>query len=466
MAALLAVVDSRYRDKLLDVLVLTDGEVWRQESIFDFVNQQNQKNSTRFFTLGMGNRVSHSLVNGISRVGKGFFQTVLNYEDLNKTVVRMLKGALMPRLHNSKLDMKIPDLEEEFVEVQILNDDKAQPKPTAKPISLFDQDHEEKEDIGDVREPLPKLTVPSMLQAPADFPALFPFIRSTIYVLLSQQSTSLPETITLRADGRHAKKAVAELEESRGWIHFAKDAQGELIKSKWESRVDELVQKEYERLGVMFQVVGKHCSFVAVHKDPMDSEGYSESDRESNDAPSENVSSAQIDMRMAVYRPNSPIFSPTSPGFCPSSPNYYPLSDDSEDDDDDASIHSPIYSTKVSPLQKLIGLQTFDGYWDMDDRLLQTMGLDPSTTRTKLKRHYDLLKGSQATQVSDLEGWNKVLATYFVCHFLSNQAPDARDVWELVEIKAAGWLQAELDATSRADRAVLMNTTDGLESYF
>jgi len=117
-------------------------------------------------------------------------------------------------------------------------------------------------------------------------------------------------------------------------------------------------------------------------------------------------------------------------------------------------------------LQKLIGLQTFDGYWDMDDRLLQTMGLDPSTTRTKLKRHYDLLKGSQATQVSDLEGWNKVLATYFVCHSLSNQAPDSRDVWELVEIKAAGWLQAELDAMSRADRVVLMNTTDGLESYF
>jgi len=202
MGALLAVVDSRDRDKLLDVLVLTDGEVWRQGSIFDFVNQQNRKNSKRFFTLGMGNRVSHSLINGISRVGKGFSQTFLNYEDLNKTVVRMLKGALMPRLHNSKLDMKIPDLEEEFGEVQILNDDKAQLKPTAKPISLFDEDHEEKEDIGDVREPLPKLTVPSMLQAPADFPALFPFIRSTIYVL-SQQSTSFPEIITLRADGKH-----------------------------------------------------------------------------------------------------------------------------------------------------------------------------------------------------------------------------------------------------------------------
>jgi len=85
--------------------------------------------------------------------------------------------------------------------------------------------------------------------------------------------------------------------------------------------VDELVQKECERLGVMFQVVGKHCSFVAMHKDPMDSESYSESDEENNYASLEDVSSAQVDMRMAVYRPSSPGFNPTSPAFCPSSPN-------------------------------------------------------------------------------------------------------------------------------------------------
>jgi hypothetical protein len=153
-------------------------------------------------------------------------------------------------------------------------------------MSLFDQDYKEGGEIGDVREPLPKIAVPSSLQAPHDLPALFPFVRSNIYLILSKSIGSFPETIALRANSKHgplelkipvqdigkgqtvhqlaAKKTITELEEARGWIYSAKTAEGELIKIKWESRVDELVQTECERLGVRFQIAGKHCSFVAV----------------------------------------------------------------------------------------------------------------------------------------------------------------------------------------------------------
>jgi hypothetical protein len=85
---------------------------------------------------------------------------------------------------------------------------------------------------------LPKLPVPAILQAPTEIPPLYPFIRSTIFVLISNASSPLPEKVFLRSNSNHgpleleiavqdmghgetlhqlaAKKAMTELEESRG----------------------------------------------------------------------------------------------------------------------------------------------------------------------------------------------------------------------------------------------------------
>lgn len=64
-----------------------------------------------------------------------------------------------------------------------------------------------------------------------------------------------------------AKKAVAELEEGRGWIADAKTEDGKLLKERFESRFEDIVEREAARLGVQFQVGGKFCSFVAVEAD-------------------------------------------------------------------------------------------------------------------------------------------------------------------------------------------------------
>jgi hypothetical protein len=63
-----------------------------------------------------------------------------------------------------------------------------------------------------------------------------------------------------------AKKAIAELEEGRGWLYSAEDDKGNLIVKKHPGRFDEIVEREAVRLGVQFQVGGKFCSFVAVEK--------------------------------------------------------------------------------------------------------------------------------------------------------------------------------------------------------
>ncbi|KAJ5480012.1 von Willebrand factortype A [Penicillium desertorum] len=590
LSGLEAAVEKRYQDKVLEVLVLTDGEVWNQSEVFDLVNQANQQHSSRFFTLGLGDSVSHSLINGISRAGKGFTQTVLNNEDLNKTVVRMLKGALMPRLHNSRLDMDISkvEVEEDFVKVELPGDETTDTEPSPKQISLFDQDHKEGEGIGDVREPLPKIAVPSVLQAPHDLPALFPFIRSNIYLLLSQSIDTFPKTIVLRANSKHgpleleipvqdigkgqtvhqlaAKKTITELEESRGWIYSAKDAECELVKTKWESRVDELVQTECERLGVRFQIAGKHCSFVAVSdeapaehdsnsKDAKASPGTLESgalqpppvfsgrgvpqasafnlDSSAIDSPdilqtfdfdtflntdndtagfeprSKKTKTSQMlhgnDLQVSFspmapsysatspsYTPTSPgdgcipdfshihsnsfnpegscsaYGSPTSPGYSPASPacasaagSYSPKSPNwEEDDDEDADAASTL------PLNKLIQLQTFEGYWEMSDALLQVVSLDPSTARVNIQTDYDFLAGTETDEVSAVEKWSRLIATSLVCRFLETNEAESHDVWELVKVKADCWVQAEIAAMATTDRELVTKLIERLGSLF
>ena len=61
-----------------------------------------------------------------------------------------------------------------------------------------------------------------------------------------------------------AKKAVAELEEGRGWLVHASDDQGTLVKAKYGEKFESIIEREAVRLGVEYQIAGKYTSFVAV----------------------------------------------------------------------------------------------------------------------------------------------------------------------------------------------------------
>jgi hypothetical protein len=62
-----------------------------------------------------------------------------------------------------------------------------------------------------------------------------------------------------------ARKATQELEESHGWISDAKiDSTSALIRKAHPAMYNSLLRREAVRLGVEFQIAGKHCSFVAV----------------------------------------------------------------------------------------------------------------------------------------------------------------------------------------------------------
>ncbi|KAH6884104.1 von Willebrand factor type A domain-containing protein [Thelonectria olida] len=314
-----AAFKQRYKDMNLEVFLLTDGAIWDQERLFKLINEKvaESKGAVRVFSLGVGSGASTALIEGVARAGNGFAQTVDNGEKMDKKVVRMLKGALFPHIDDYSLEIKYEKAEPEAaddddfeivekvldslsIRTLVGDEDEEKKKDEPKqPISLFDRNVDEDDDTEMTDAPaaidakydhLPKVATPHYLQTPADIPALYPFNRTTVYVLLSDSAPEKkPKSVLLKGTSKAgplvleipivnlaekaetihqlaARKEVKELEEGRGWLTHAKDSDGKLLKDKYEGRFPDMVEREAVRLGVEFQVGGKWCSFVAVEE--------------------------------------------------------------------------------------------------------------------------------------------------------------------------------------------------------
>jgi hypothetical protein len=117
-------------------------------------------------------------------------------------------------------------------------------------------------------------------------------------------------------------------------------------------------------------------------------------------------------------------------------------------------------------LNKLIQLQTFEGYWEMSNALLQILSLDPSTARVNIQTDYDSPAGIEMKEVSAVEKWSRLIATSLVCRFLETNEAESHDVWELVKVKADGWVQAEIAAMATTDRKLVTKLIERLGSLF
>lgn len=314
-------IKRRYKDMNLEIFLLTDGEIWDQEKLFTLINDkvEESKGAIRVFTLGVGSGASTALIEGAARAGRGFAQSVNDNEKMDKKVVRMLKGSLFPHITDYSLEIKYENVEAEddadddFEVIEKVLDglviettDEDAPKAEAPkpPISLFNPDQKDDDTemtdapvgIDNKFDHLPTVSVPRYLQTPSEIPPLFPFNRTTAYVLLSDATPNQkPKSVLLKGTSSHgpleleipitalsdkgttihqlaARKEVKELEEGRGWLAHAKDASGKLLKTKFEGRYQDMVEREAVRLGVGYQVGGKWCSFVAVQANAGDEE--------------------------------------------------------------------------------------------------------------------------------------------------------------------------------------------------
>ncbi|KAJ5094315.1 hypothetical protein N7456_010176 [Penicillium angulare] len=475
LSALQLAVKNGYKDRSLDVLVLTDGEVYNHLEIFDFVRKTNQDISARFFTLGIGNYVSHHLINGIARAGNGFSQHVLNTEALDAKVIRMLRGTLTPRLKNISLDFDVNFATPHDIAAVTVEGPKdtstSSAQSSIEPMPLFDPSYDEEDTVEDMRQPLPQIARPFMLRTPVDLPTLFRSFRTSVYVLVSSQGSSLPNHAILKAYSQNgplvqhipiknigcgemihqlaAKRAIIDLEEGHGWVHCAKDLDGTLIKEKHESRVPELIQAECEYLGDRFQVSGKYCSFVAVPASKIEkslSGGEQLSDWDiipCIDGSESEQSESDQDMGYALF-------------------------DDEElesDEDMGFGLYDGDSNPKNEQWRQIIDLQEFEGYWEWNEELLQLLRLDVNDIHAKMEHEY----GSLACNKEDLwtrSSWTRILATALVGRFLEAQASDAKEVWEMVLDKGTSWTDTCLSAMTESDGKAVKVLVEKLLAYY
>ncbi|KAG0634796.1 hypothetical protein HOY80DRAFT_928199 [Tuber brumale] len=279
-----AVVDAvkmRRQNMRTEILILTDGEVWNAESLFEFINESSKDGNVRFFSLGVGDTVSHSLVEGISRAGRGYSQIVNIASNLQRKVMRMLKAALTPHVNDWDIGWAGKPEEQRAILTA--------PAPrTVAPISLFNPNCDPDNTPFASYSSTPTLTLPKVIQAPAIPPGLFSFSRTTVYFLISNgdrpgkvflkgsahvtsSNTICPLQIEIpvhaitstraslglyRLAGR---KLLQDLEEGR--LSYL---EGIYDKAEEPTKHAELIAKEGTRVGLEFGLASKWTSFVAV----------------------------------------------------------------------------------------------------------------------------------------------------------------------------------------------------------
>lgn len=519
----------RLRDMPLEIMLLTDGEIWQEDELFAYINKEihEDKVDARVFTLGIGGDVSHALVEGVARAGNGFSQFITN-EQMDAKLLRMLRACLYPHVKDYSLEVNFSnesashdddfEIVEKIEDCLTLDGDSLESENEAATTStasttFFDANADEtairsRTDETSRYSHLPAITVPKIFQAPSKVPPLYTNSRTTLYIILDAKAVDKKvASVTLRglaptgpiemtiplhgsavkSPAIHqlaARKAVQELEEGRGWLQNARLPNNELVKEKFKSRFDEMVEREAVRLGMTYQVAGKWCSFVAVeeHNDHMDVD---ETDLRSTRPSSESMyvpenprgsgkggpfrhrriapsSVGRCAARqaprtqlasMAARRSGAMSFSSKAGSATKPVPdsNFDGLDEDDEDEDDDdmafgfsddcVDARFEAFSCTAGPddtnllrkgicaaspdevVRGIISLQAFDGSWTTSEELLRLLNID-------------------ATRIGELSGGAKNMTTT-VISFLEENMQAQSDVWSFVVEKAKQWLAAQ-----------------------
>ena len=525
LSAVKASIESRHFDENLSMILATDGDIWQQQELFDYLNLSvsQSKRCLRVFALGIGDSVSSALIEGVARAGNGFAQSVADGEKLESKVIRMLKGALTPDSGAYTLEIQYEkDDEDDFVMVErvidslrvlMIDDGNLPDKQLQRELSTStlaaicsdeaDADIRKPDDDQASFEYLPNIAPPKLLQTPQAVPPLYPLNRTTVYILMSPDTAHrTPKTVILRNNAPNepfemeipveilsepsqtihqlaAKKAISELEGGRGWLNHAKTMDGALLKEHHSSQFLLLVEREAIRLGIQHQIASKHTSFVAIssnHADdptsiPPDTSLEIQITKASPQSPSRLRYPAALSApsttrthnrtnlpprkstggqpprkqlaSMAVRRCTSStdsVLPPPPPQTKKRKATHLlqqlrsslstrsatsSTTDTSMSDDQDTPAEE-----ETSTLQKLIALQTFEGYWDFSPSLLDIINISPDNHKPPEGLHMRL--------------WATMLAVVF----LERKMAAEKEMWEMVGEKARGWLSGSMGLES------------------
>ncbi|CAG8603028.1 6431_t:CDS:2, partial [Acaulospora morrowiae] len=258
--------NSRF-DMQTSVFLLTDGEVWNVEALVELVrtNVEQKKDNLRLFSIGIGDSVSHNLVESVARAGKGYTQHVTTSERMDKKIIGMLKNSIRPPVK----DYKIIWAENES-EYEDLDNEEAETKPT---ISIFNKNPNPP--------PQESLVVANVKtkQAPFIIPPIYSGVRFVVYcmlgngvipnkeIILTAQSSDGPIKLTVLLDPvilqgskihtLAARKLIQDLEDGTSFIHKHPKNKGKPIPAS-------VIEEQIVYLGKKFNLASKHTSFLAI----------------------------------------------------------------------------------------------------------------------------------------------------------------------------------------------------------
>ncbi|KAJ3101743.1 hypothetical protein HDU97_001093 [Phlyctochytrium planicorne] len=276
-SAVQAAFKIRRKDMPTTLFILTDGEVWNVQSLMDTIRtevEESEYSTTgkdaypnafiRVFSLGIGNGVSHHLVEGIADVGRGFAEFVGETEKLKAKVIKMLKAAMLPpikdcRIHWTNGSKPHESAEEDF-EVIGDKDFNKQASTSEVPPSTLSEISESKKLIQ---------------QTPFEIRSIFPGVRFNAYALLDA-SAPVPNEVTITAlspDGSvelsipviQAKEGVTiHTMAARKLIKDIEYGQSFLSPMFEGASPKDTAKEEIIRLGTKFCLASKHTSFLAI----------------------------------------------------------------------------------------------------------------------------------------------------------------------------------------------------------
>ncbi|CAH0059706.1 unnamed protein product [Clonostachys solani] len=150
LGAVESILGSRDTGMWTDIIILTDGQVWRLDQLLAAVKDARKAsdNRIRFFCLGIGDRVSHALVEGIASMGGGYAEVV-------------------PASEQNSWESKLLSMEAASLENDPIGE-----------VKIYLETHEGK-----------AINCPSSATSPSELQNLNPFIRNRVYMLFEQEMT-------------------------------------------------------------------------------------------------------------------------------------------------------------------------------------------------------------------------------------------------------------------------------------
>ncbi|KAF2116809.1 von Willebrand factor type A domain-containing protein [Lophiotrema nucula] len=274
LSALRESVASRKRSKdlITQIIAFTDCEVWAVEPILEYVRDTKEKeqDSLRMFCLGIGDQVSHRMIEGIGKYGGGFGEVVSvnSPSSWDDRIMRIFNCVLTPS------DWKCEVTPRRRIQAAMNNNHDEAPtkrRSTGKGIDRGSSAQTKSIDL------------PAILQAPNKIPTVYGMSRIVIYFLLESSdeqydqititgTSSSGESITKVIPITHvdvtvpilhhlaAKALVNDLETGQSWMH-------DDFNDKYNGDTDALeraVMLKAQEIGMEWNIPGKWASFVGV----------------------------------------------------------------------------------------------------------------------------------------------------------------------------------------------------------